>query len=110
MKMEHYYPEKQHLSGQSIWFLSHDVRHLFFLNPRPLHKVSSRVSFALFYNAKGKKLPVDLKSPISVIHLIHITGPLHDVLEGSLTRDIIHQEDSLRREIKALKKKQQKNR
>lgn len=28
-------------------------------------------------------------------HLVHIAGPLHDVLEGSLTRDIIHQEDSL---------------
>lgn len=44
-------------------------------------------------------MPVDLKSPLSVTHLIHVTGPLHDVLEGSLTRDIIHQEDSLKRDV-----------
>lgn len=30
-------------------------------------------------------------------HLIHIAGPLHDVLEGSLARDVIHQKDPLRR-------------
>lgn len=40
----------------------------------------------------------DLNPRSSVTHLVHITGPLHDVLEGSLTRDIIHQEDSLERE------------
>lgn len=33
-----------------------------------------------------------------VTHLVHITGPLHDVLEGSLARDVVHQEDALRGE------------
>lgn len=28
-------------------------------------------------------------------HLVHITGPLHDVLEGAFTGDVVHQEDSL---------------
>lgn len=28
-------------------------------------------------------------------HLVHITGPLHDVLEGALTGDVVHQEDPL---------------
>lgn len=28
-------------------------------------------------------------------HLVHITGPFHDVLEGAFTRDVVHQEDSL---------------
>lgn len=42
---------------------------------------------------------IDLKSVVYVTHLVHVTGPLHDVLEGSLTRDIIHQEDSLKRDV-----------
>lgn len=53
--------------------------------------------FCPFYNVEIR--PVDLKSFISVTHLVHIAGPLHDVLEGSLTRDIIHQEDSLKRDL-----------
>lgn len=28
-------------------------------------------------------------------HLVHITGPLHDVLEGAFAGDVVHQEDSL---------------
>lgn len=52
--------------------------------------------------------PVDLKSFISVTHLVHIAGPLHDVLEGSLTRDIIHQEDSLKRDLKQRQRKTEK--
>lgn len=49
-------------------------------------------------------MPVDPKSLISVTHLVHITGPLHDVLEGSLTRDIIYQEDSLKRDVQRFRK------
>lgn len=28
-------------------------------------------------------------------HLIHVTGPLHDVLVGALAADVIHQENAL---------------
>lgn len=36
-------------------------------------------------------------------HLVHVTGPLHDVLERSLTCDIIHQEDSLKSDSQRFK-------
>lgn len=28
-------------------------------------------------------------------HLVHVAGPFHDVLEGSLTGDVVDQKDSL---------------
>lgn len=28
-------------------------------------------------------------------HLVHVTGPLHNVLEGAFAGDVVHQEDSL---------------
>ena len=40
-------------------------------------------------------IPKSPRSPVT--HLVHVTGPFHDVLEGSLARDIVHQEDSLSR-------------
>lgn len=37
--------------------------------------------------------PPDL--PSCTPHLIHVAGPLHDVLVGALTADVVHEEDAL---------------
>lgn len=76
--------------------------------------VNAYYSFALSANVEGKKMPVDfpscliyqtVKSPlISLTHLVHVTGPLHDVLERSLACDIVHQEDSLKSDRRRFKK------
>lgn len=104
----------------SIGYIKYDGRYLTMKMQNNKHITAVRSEHLVFYHVLSSVcflsaqsvhfyFPVCLiylgpESPVLLTHLIHITGPLHDVLERSLTRDVIHQEDSLMvRNIRAFK-------
>lgn len=101
MKMEHDKTQPGGVGPEHLVFIT-ACQTSFFLSTWGLGTGGSSVSFLL--RTMPSITPVDPESIIipvcvCVTHLVHVTGPLHDVLEGSLTRDVIHQEDSLKRDV-----------